>query len=749
MKILNSVLMTLALVVWSSAMANERSSPRDLNECNVDEEVVLQDSENGQYLDFEIEDAEGECGRRPTDEYVFQLIVNEAGLFTFSLDEFEAQGWMYILTGCCDGEQLFPRGLVEDYSYLRCIWLTPGTYYLLIEGEQGDYVLGIESCDHPCTSVPFEDGFTYEGNSIVFVETVDASSSEPNYGGPWQTDGVPCQDESANPESEWRGFGYYNWYNQDFGWTHLFDLEGNTCADYSIDSAFVVVCAYEIDYNQGEGQGNPARDASYCQWDYLSAIEGDGPLGILNWDASPGSNLSVSETRLWIPTQFLEDGQVDFWLDIDAMSTTCAWATEVWSSKLIVYMSCRQIPPTPDGYDLGDLPSLSGQEQPCYPTYTPESGGPANAVYASENQVAWLGECVTHELSPLMPDFDACDDGIFFVPGNHPDGAWMPGDEVCVDVTITTGPAYVQGTPLFVWGWKDGNLDCDFDDILSPEEGDEISECIIPGEMVFPGGPNMTFTQRFCFLDPGVLDMGRYDGHFRFRLLSAGGEIPSRNGQYLDCSSAQTFVDEVLGETEDYIVEDFQLPVELLSFTANGQNGRVVLSWTTATENENDAFEVQRWEGSGWRRAGDLVDGAGTSARQRSYQFVDHNVTAGQTYRYSLITIDMRGNRVVVGEVESLVEPLNAVVVEFALHQNFPNPFNPSTQISYDLAQAANVNLAVFDLLGRQVATLVNGSQQAGRYSVNFDATMLPSGMYFYRLETEQFTDIRKMMLLK
>ena len=91
-----------------------------------------------------------------------------------------------------------------------------------------------------------------------------------------------------------------------------------------------------------------------------------------------------------MPLYKIEDGTLPVWVDIDAFSDQCAWATEVRSSKLVVYMTCRQIPPSPDGYDLGDLPSFTNEEEPCYPTNTPESVGPANAVFPAEDQVAGL-----------------------------------------------------------------------------------------------------------------------------------------------------------------------------------------------------------------------------------------------------------------------------------------------------------------------------------------------------------------------
>ena len=95
-------------------------------------------------------------------------------------------------------------------------------------------------------------------------------------------------------------------------------------------------------------------------------------------------------------------------------------------------------------------------------------------------------------------------------------------------------------------------------------------------------------------------------------------------------------------------------------------------------------------------------------------------------------------------------ELFSSLPEEFSLEQNFPNPFNPSTQIQYSLPQNASVKLTVYDVLGRQVAVLVNNEQQsAGSHSVTFDAGRFSSGMYLYRIEAGSFTDVRKMMLIK
>jgi hypothetical protein len=85
----------------------------------------------------------------------------------------------------------------------------------------------------------------------------------------------------------------------------------------------------------------------------------------------------------------------------------------------------------------------------------------------------------------------------------------------------------------------------------------------------------------------------------------------------------------------------------------------------------------------------------------------------------------------------------------FALHQNYPNPFNPATGIRYDLPGAAHVTLAVYDMLGREVATLMDGEQQAGSYTARFDASSLPSGVYFTRLTAGKQVATQKMLLMK
>jgi hypothetical protein len=101
------------------------------------------------------------------------------------------------------------------------------------------------------------------------------------------------------------------------------------------------------------------------------------------------------------------------------------------------------------------------------------------------------------------------------------------------------------------------------------------------------------------------------------------------------------------------------------------------------------------------------------------------------------------------GAVTSVDDKGNLIPNEFALLQNYPNPFNPTTMIQYALPHAANVHLGVYDLLGKEVATLVDGHQDAGSYRAELHASQLPSGIYFYRLQAGQFSEVRKLVLLK
>jgi hypothetical protein len=195
---------------------------------------------------------------------------------------------------------------------------------------------------------------------------------------------------------------------------------------------------------------------------------------------------------------------------------------------------------------------------------------------------------------------------------------------------------------------------------------------------------------------------------------------------------------------------EYQLSVELMSFAATGGDGVVRLTWTTASETNNDHFQVYRGnDHAGWDMIGQ-VNGHGTVANTQRYEFRDENVVNGQTYRYRLATANVEGAMEwLESVVEATPQATEVLPTEYALYQNYPNPFNPVTEIRFDLVENGTVTLKVYNPIGQEVATIVNQSMAAGRHSITFDASHLPSGMYLYRLETAGFSATKKMLLMK
>jgi len=185
------------------------------------------------------------------------------------------------------------------------------------------------------------------------------------------------------------------------------------------------------------------------------------------------------------------------------------------------------------------------------------------------------------------------------------------------------------------------------------------------------------------------------------------------------------------------------VPVELSSFIANVSGTDVTLNWSTATETNNNGFEVQRKLENDFVTIG-FVKGYGTTTEVQNYSFTDSKLSVGN-YSYRLKQIDFDGSF----EYSSVVNVDLTAPTVFALEQNFPNPFNPSTMISYSIPQNSFVTLKVYDIIGNEVATLVNQTQSAGKYDVRFDASSLSNGVYLYSIKTDNFTSTKKMILMK
>ncbi|AFH50644.1 Hypothetical protein IALB_2941 [Ignavibacterium album JCM 16511] len=186
------------------------------------------------------------------------------------------------------------------------------------------------------------------------------------------------------------------------------------------------------------------------------------------------------------------------------------------------------------------------------------------------------------------------------------------------------------------------------------------------------------------------------------------------------------------------------LPVELVSFAANVVNGKVKLSWTTATEINNSGFEVERNSDGTFKSIG-FVDGRGTTNERQSYSFIDENPGRG-IIQYRLKQVDFNGTY----SYSDVVEVDLSTPTSFDLAQNYPNPFNPTTTIRYSIANPVNVSLIIYNTLGEEVMTLVNNQfTEPGVYNVVFDASNLASGTYIYRLTVGDFVMTKKMVLTK
>ncbi len=190
------------------------------------------------------------------------------------------------------------------------------------------------------------------------------------------------------------------------------------------------------------------------------------------------------------------------------------------------------------------------------------------------------------------------------------------------------------------------------------------------------------------------------------------------------------------------------VPVELTSFNAQLINNSVSLNWKTATETNNKGFEVQKIKNSKvkskneWEIIG-FINGNGTSAAEHGYSFNDFNLAPGN-YQYRLKQIDFNGNFTYSKVLEVSVSPNS-----FSLSQNYPNPFNPSTNIGFSISDFGFVTLKVYNIQGKEVATLINKEMQPGSYQIKFDGSNLASGIYFYKLSSGNYHQVKKMILMK
>lgn len=192
--------------------------------------------------------------------------------------------------------------------------------------------------------------------------------------------------------------------------------------------------------------------------------------------------------------------------------------------------------------------------------------------------------------------------------------------------------------------------------------------------------------------------------------------------------------------------ENNPLPVKLNSFTSSISSNNVKLNWATTSEINNSGFEIYRSElnKNDFVKVG-FVSGKGNTNEVTNYSFEDKKLNSGK-YEYKLKQIDYNGNY----EFFSLN---NSVEVgnpgKYTLSQNYPNPFNPVTKIDFTLPMNSKVKIIVYDITGKVISTLVNETKSAGFHTLEFNASNLSSGVYFYMMTAENFKDIKKLTVIK
>ncbi len=253
---------------------------------------------------------------------------------------------------------------------------------------------------------------------------------------------------------------------------------------------------------------------------------------------------------------------------------------------------------------------------------------------------------------------------------------------------------------------------------------------------IYYGGPGMDTTPEYTFMD-----YSHYYTNSATVYASAVGDFNGDGANDFIVSNSEHIAN---GMVFLYSDDNTALPVELTTLNAYVNDGEVTLNWQTATEVNNYGFDVERKQNSGeWRKVG-FVEGSGNSSSPKQYVFTDIEVPAGK-YFYRLKQLDING----AFEYSNSIEVDLSVPVNYELSQNYPNPFNPTTVIKYSIPEDNFVTIKLYNILGKEIATLVNDYKATGKYKVLLNGSKLSSGIYIYSIQAGDFREIKKMVLQK
>ena len=191
-------------------------------------------------------------------------------------------------------------------------------------------------------------------------------------------------------------------------------------------------------------------------------------------------------------------------------------------------------------------------------------------------------------------------------------------------------------------------------------------------------------------------------------------------------------------------IDTTYVPVELISIEATVKGNEIVLAWITASELNNQGFFIEKSSNKiNWESIG-FVNGHGTTTESSSYIFIDNRLNYDKIY-YRLKQLDFNGS-FIYSKVVSITIP----IIDFSLLQNFPNPANPSTNISFSVPTTTIVEINLYSISGELVKELINEEKEKGRYNFDINLSYLASGIYFYRMTTSKgYSNVKKLILLK
>jgi hypothetical protein len=203
---------------------------------------------------------------------------------------------------------------------------------------------------------------------------------------------------------------------------------------------------------------------------------------------------------------------------------------------------------------------------------------------------------------------------------------------------------------------------------------------------------------------------------------------------------------------------DQSLPVDMTGLTASASREQgVVVEWRVESETNCAGFHVLRSNAvdGAYQQvtaATDMIPGRGNASDAKDYRYIDRNVETGKLYWYKIVELSTDGKQKMFGPIS--VTAVSPVPTDFGFSQCYPNPFNPETTMDYRIAENGYVSVIVYDIMGKQIRLLVRESKPAGYYKATWNGRddqekAAPSGIYFIRMQSGDFSRVRKVMLMK